>query len=79
MANEGNEQVGQKNDKLRGLNLRLDAAAEDQREDQIRSHPDVQVSFVLSNTILGGCHVTSCISYQQSAGCNQHTPVYQPQ
>ena len=45
MANEGNEQVGQKNDKLRGLNLRLDAAAEDQREDQIRSHPDVQVSF----------------------------------
>ena len=46
MASEGNEQAGQRNDKLKGLNLRLAAAAadgSDQREDQIRSHPDVQV------------------------------------
>lgn len=47
MAHEVDEQPGPRVDRLRNLSKRLDAAAAegaDEVEDQIRSHPDVQVA-----------------------------------
>ena len=42
------DQLRQRGDKVSKLSMRLDAAASDQMhgEDQIRSHPDMQVSLV---------------------------------
>lgn len=50
MAHEAGEQAGERGDRLRNLSKRLDAAAGqggDEVEDQIRSHPDVQVTHIL--------------------------------
>ena len=50
MSHEAGEQPGQRVDRLRNLSKRLDAAAgegADEAEDQIRSHPDVQVTTCL--------------------------------
>ena len=50
-SHEAGEQPGQQVDRLRNLSKRLDAAAghdADEVEDQIRSHPDVQVTACLS-------------------------------
>ena len=45
MASEGEEQAEQRGDKLKGLSMRLEAAANDpdEQEDRIRSHPAMQV------------------------------------
>ena len=50
LSHEAGEQPGQRVDRLRNLSKRLDAAADhgaDEVEDQIRSHPDVQVAICL--------------------------------
>ena len=47
MLHEAGEQPGQRVDRLKNLSKRMDAAAgqgADEVEDQIRSHPEVQVT-----------------------------------
>ena len=59
MAHEAGEQPGERGDRLRNLNKRLDAAAGqggDEVEDQIRSHPDVQVANIFLGFHVLGSH-----------------------
>lgn len=68
MAHEAGEQSGERGDRLRNLSKRLDAAAGqggDEVEDQIRSHPDVQVANMCQASLRWGRRGAVCC-YQAS-------------